>query len=422
MEAFRVYLFGVADDLTGANVTAAHLVRGGWRARVIARAGLPAPPGIEDALIVNTGSRALGREQAYRQVRDTIEGFGALGSRLLTKRVDSTARGNLGSEIDAALDASGRRLCWVVVADPVNGKRTVDGRLTIGGVPVDQAAAALDTLHPVRTAAVTELVRAQSRHRILPLPLRIVRSGAGPALSYIRKAGGGPLVVVCDCAASEDLAALADLAAEAGEPAVAVDPGAFTASLAARLSPLPRPPAFLVCGSIHANVRAQLDEITKDSAVRLLEVVPGHARTPAFRDVLDGWIEETLRRPSRPVVGVHSSFDHAPETGADDQIVEDLAAVADSILARLPRAPAGLVLTGGQTAAAVCARLGIGDIVVAESVVPYAVAGIVGGGRWSGLPVVTKGGLIGDRTALRRAVQYLRALGDAVPAALRGSA
>lgn len=413
-----MYLFGVADDLTGANVTAAHLVRGGWRARVIARPGLPAVPGIEDALIVNAGSRALGREQAYRQVRDTIDGFGALGGRLLTKRVDSTARGNLGTEIDAAMDASGRRLCWIVIADPVNGKRTVDGRLTIDGVPVDQTAAALDTLHPVRTAAVAELVRAQSRHPIVSLPLRIVRSGTGPALAYIEKAGGGPLVIVCDCATAADLTALADLAAGAGQPAVAADPGAFTAALAARLSPLPRPPAFLVCGSIHANVRAQLDEVTRDSAVRLLEVAPGHARAPAFRDALDGWIEETLRRPSRPVVGVYSSFDHAPDAGAGDQIVEDLAAVGDSILARLPRAPAGLVLTGGQTAAAVCARLGIGDIIVGESVLPYAVAGTVGSGRWSGLRIVTKGGLIGDRTALRRAVDYLRVLGDAVPATL----
>jgi uncharacterized protein YgbK (DUF1537 family) len=417
-----MHLLGVADDLTGANVTAAHLVRNGWRARVVSlQPGLDVVPGIEDALIVNAGSRALGPEAGYRRVRETIEAFVNLGSRLVAKRVDSTARGNLGTEIDAALDGSGRRLCWTVVADPANGKRTIDGCLTIDGVPVNETAAALDTLHPVRTASVAELIRTQSRHRIVSLPLRVIRSGAGPALSYIRQAGDGPLVLVCDCATSEDMAMLADLAAEAREPAIAADPGPFTASFAARLSPLPPLVALLVCGSIHANVLAQLTEIARDPTVRLLKVVPGHARTPTFRAAFDEWFEETLRQPSRQVVGVYSSFERAPELGAGDHIVEGLAAIADSILKRLPRAPAGLVLTGGQTAAAVCAMLGISDIIVTESVVPYMVAGRVGGGRWSGLPVITKGGLIGDRTALRRAVHYLGVSGDAVPAALRGS-
>ena len=33
---------------------------------------------------------------------------------------------------------------------------------------------------------------------------------------------------------------------------------------------------------------------------------------------------------------------------------------------------------------------------VEDEVVPLAVAGRVVGGRWSGLPVITKGGLVGD--------------------------
>lgn len=406
-----MYLLGVADDLTGANVTAAHLVQTGWRARVIARFDRPWTPGIEDALIVNAGSRTLGPERAYARIREAIERFGVPSGRVLVKRLDSTARGNLGSEIDAAMDASGRRVCWAVIADPANGKRTVDGRLTIDGVPVDRTAAAADPIHPVRTAAVADLIRSQSRHRVVPLPLRILRSGTAATLSYIRNAGNVPMILVCDCAEPGDITALADIAAETGEPAVAADPGAFTASLAGRLSPLPKPAAFLVCGSIHRIVRVQLDELTREPSVRLLEVAPGQSRIPAFRDALDRWLAEALRRPG-PVVGVYSRFDKAPDAGSGDPIVEDLAAVANSILEQMPRAPAGLILTGGQTAAAVCSNLGVGDIIVAGTVLPYAVVGVAGAGRWSGLPIVTKGGLIGDATALRRLVEYVRAPGE----------
>ena len=398
----------VADDLTGANVIAAHLVSEGWRARVVTMAGQAVGPGIEEALILNIHSRLLSGAHAYARVRETIERLGDLGGRLLVKRVDSTARGNLGSEIDAAIDASRRRLCWAVFADPINGKQTIDGRLLINGVPVDLIPMAHDRLNPLPSAAVAELIGAQSRHRLVPVPLSVVRAGRGEVRAYVRAIGEAPAILVCDCASVDDLAMLADVAVEMGEPVLAADPGPFTARVAARSSSASRPPVFLACGSIQANVLSQLDEIRRDPGVRLLELAPGARDTPGFRDSVRRWVDAVTTPPIPAVIGVYSSFDRVPQAADGDRVIEDLAAVVAFVLEQLPQAPAGLVLAGGQTAAAVCAAMGITEMTVVGSILPYTVASFVGGGRWSGLPVVTKGGLIGDHTALVRSVEYVR--------------
>jgi uncharacterized protein YgbK (DUF1537 family) len=55
----------------------------------------------------------------------------------------------------------------------------------------------------------------------------------------------------------------------------------------------------------------------------------------------------------------------------------------------------GLYTTGGDVTAAVLDELGARGLDVEDEVVPLAVAGEIVGGPWSGLPIVTKGGLVG---------------------------
>ena len=87
--------------------------------------------------------------------------------------------------------------------------------------------------------------------------------------------------------------------------------------------------------------------------------------------------------------------------------VEGLALLAAHLLDLLPHAPAGLVVTGGQTAVALCRALGISSIAVTGEALPYAATGVVRDGPWAGLPLVTKGGLIGDESALTRCVSHI---------------
>lgn len=56
----------------------------------------------------------------------------------------------------------------------------------------------------------------------------------------------------------------------------------------------------------------------------------------------------------------------------------------------------GVYTTGGDITAAVLHELNGQGLEVEDEVVPLAVAGEIVSGPWAGLPMVTKGGLVGD--------------------------
>ena len=102
----------LADDLTGANDTGVQFAKQGLASLVLI--SLPDPPLEldEDVLIVDTQSRALPPAEAYERVARAVALFKDRGPfQALYKKIDSTLRGNLGSEIDALMDVCGLPTC-----------------------------------------------------------------------------------------------------------------------------------------------------------------------------------------------------------------------------------------------------------------------------------------------------------------------
>src|SRR5579859_4897692 len=118
----------VADDLTGANDTAVQFSKQGFRAVVllgvdsISRQGLDA-----DVVVVDTASRDRSPESAADAVYTAAAALRASGVSLLYKKLDSTLRGNIAVEIQAALDAFDSPACLVAPAFPALQRVTLGG-------------------------------------------------------------------------------------------------------------------------------------------------------------------------------------------------------------------------------------------------------------------------------------------------------
>jgi uncharacterized protein YgbK (DUF1537 family) len=67
---------------------------------------------------------------------------------------------------------------------------------------------------------------------------------------------------------------------------------------------------------------------------------------------------------------------------------------------------AALVLSGGDTASLVCAAAGVRRIELCDEIVPGVPRGILRGGEFDGIPVVTKSGGFGDRDALIQVADF----------------
>lgn len=148
------YTIGIlADDLTSAADGAAPFVQRGLRA-LVGRRRLP----LQQATIlaVDSGSRSLLASQAAQRVAELAE---QLASRdVLYKTVDSTLRGHVRAEIEAAFTASGRKMLVFAPAFPGAGRTTVGGVQLVDGIPVAETGYGRDPVHPARHSRLVEHV------------------------------------------------------------------------------------------------------------------------------------------------------------------------------------------------------------------------------------------------------------------------
>ena len=137
----------IADDLTGANATGVLLVQQGFKAATFIN--LDKYKSMQnddyDILSINTDSRAIKKEEAYKRVKSIVELFKDEDVKLFAKRIDSTLRGNIGAEISAILDnVKDDTYAIVVPSFPASGRACVGGYLMVHQVPLEKTAVATD--------------------------------------------------------------------------------------------------------------------------------------------------------------------------------------------------------------------------------------------------------------------------------------
>ncbi|MUL43574.1 four-carbon acid sugar kinase family protein [Streptomonospora sp. PA3] len=423
----------VADDLTGANATGARFARAGMRVATVTPEQAPRAARDYDAVVINLDSRHVPAEQAGRLVADAVASAWPAG--LVVKRTDTTLRGNVGAELEAAWRTVRERVpeptpvrALFAPAFPASGRVTVDGVQLLDGVPLERGELALDPLNPMHTSVVADIVGAQTDLPLRHVPLR--RVAQGPLAADL--AAGDEPVVLCDALTEQHLADIAEAAAQVhrdtGTVWLAVDPGPAGALLAEALQLRGRAaaagPLLGVVGSATELTRRQLDAAARSGPVRFVDVdaarlAGGEAgyRAAIARQLADHLAAAAFPEPvvlrtaqsARDVVELPS----AAKLALPGLLAGLVAEVVDSAGAAVP---SGLYTSGGEVTSAVLDALHVRAFEVGGEVVPLAVHGRISGGVLDGIPVVTKGGLVGDDATL---VECLAKLRRAVQARLR---
>ncbi|HZD67996.1 MAG TPA: four-carbon acid sugar kinase family protein [Actinomycetes bacterium] len=407
----------IGDDMTGANATGALFARRGLRTVCVAEPANLARFAREfDVLVIDIASRHLPAEEAAQRARAAVAASGQV--QLVIKRVDTTLRGNVGAELDAALEqlrkqsAYARVRAIMVPAFPTAGRTTVGGIQLVDGIALTETDAARDPLDPVRSSRVASIVAAQTDRSIAEVPLDLVLAGRPELLCALRQ----PVdVVICDALTTGHLRTIAEVAAQVAEEDglewLSVDPGPFGAELA-ECKHLGRaaepPPILLVSGSLTRLTRDQLLEVERLQAARFIDVDPGQLDVG---DVVRRLQELLAAAPAAGVLGIRAAPGNADvQSGAEvaRHIPEALSEIVRLVLADRP--VGGLYVTGGDVTVRVMAALGAHGIELEEEVLPLAVAGRLQGGPHSGLPFTTKGGLIGGPLAAVACVEHTRRL------------
>ena len=129
----------VADDLTGATTTGVLLARSKARTAVFFNeeaAQEARETASLDAILISSNSRPLPKEEAYDKVKSATNALKAMGVKYFSKRIDTTLRGGVGVEIDAAaaggmaIDHDGDIQCAAEIVEDDGSSSCVGGTIT----------------------------------------------------------------------------------------------------------------------------------------------------------------------------------------------------------------------------------------------------------------------------------------------------
>ena len=389
----------LADDLTGAADTGLPFQARGLRVRVHLAGGSDArlddaANDTADVAVLSIETRSLPLAEAQRQTRHAAERIapfiGSVPASVVYKKIDSTLRGWVGPETRLLLEALPDYCAWIVPAYPEQGRTMTNGIYRVHGAPLHETVFAselpggglTDSFLPswlerqigapvgfvsarVVDAGVAAIVRAARHHRRAGRRVLVFDAADGAQIRRVVAAGQGsgkPLLWVGSAGLGRGVAEMVAGSSDgdAGSPAVP-RPGAAT--------------VVVVAGSRNPVTRAQVARLLRargdDDTVL---VTPGEA-----------------------------------DAGDDARVVADrLGARAADRIRQAPPGGAALVLTGGDTAAAVLRHLGASALDILGAVEEAMPISRIVGGAANGALAVTKAGGFGAETSLLAAVAALR--------------
>ncbi len=364
--------------------------------------------------VVDTDSRAVPPATAYERVSAATRLLRSAGYSRLYKKLDSTLRGNLGAELGAVLDAGGYGAVLVAPAFPNTGRTTVGGCHLLHSTPVSETHLARDPVFPVREAHIPHLLREQSRRGAGLVELATVRAGQEAILERVAqfRAASSKLIVL-DAETPSDLRAIAQAAVALGDEVCCAGSAGLAEALADEWLPVGAEPqlvvgfrggpVLLVSGSASEVTREQVRVCTARSNTTSVTLDPALGSEEAERCGVEAG--EALAAGRNAILSLREPEPGGVTSGTDPHRIVDMLGRAAVRAMRTAR-PGGLVLTGGETARAVCQHMGAHSIRLLTELEPGVPLGELEG--TGGLLVVTKAGAFGTRDTLSRALQTLR--------------
>ncbi|MBU3827557.1 MAG: hypothetical protein IAA31_08755 [Candidatus Anaerobiospirillum merdipullorum] len=278
----------IADDLTGANDSAAYLRQCGFSARVMIYPFEQSLDYSGEVLVLDSESRDLPVEEARAAVASACDYIQSIApTAIIYKKVDSTLRGHIGAELETLMDKLQLPRALFAPAFPQAGRTTVNGRQLLHGIPLELTELAHIPKSPVTTSDIAQIL-SQDTHIITT---QLALNSKFPSHQLVERSLVSKQVLIADVKVADDLIKLAQEAVKL-MPCVLVGSaglaGALTHSsllpLKAKqdiktpsLAPVKR--LLILSGSISAVSQEQCQLLIKETACKVFKLDPQGALT-----------------------------------------------------------------------------------------------------------------------------------------------
>ena len=290
-----VKLLVVADDFTGALDTGVQFAEKGIPTKILNQASIGKEQLKQiptDVLVIDAETRHLNGRNAYQRVYEIVKEGKTAGIPYIYKKTDSGLRGNVGFELEAALEASGEQYLTFVPAFPAMNRITVDGIQYVDGKPISESVFGKDPFEPVQSSRVKDLFRDV---RVKTHTYKISES---------RDSSEEKEIGIFDAVREEDICRIADELLENGKMGVMAGCAGFASVLTRRLklqrkgTEIPTVPSKLlvICGSIN-DISAVQIQYAQESGMKRFTMTPKQQLTEGYLQTTNGkqWLEELKR-------------------------------------------------------------------------------------------------------------------------------
>ena len=416
----------IADDLTGSNATCSLFKKIGLRAASILK--LQGDTNYDvDVISYSTASRGLDKEEAYKKVSEAIKILKNKDVLVYNKRIDSTLRGNIGTEINAMLDnLEDNRIAVVVPAYPDSGRIVVNKTMLVNGVLLENSDAGKDPKTPIKTSCVESLVQKDIKYSSTYFTLSDISQPIEEIAKKIQEAIKKSRVLIFDAVNNEDIIKISKVIIQSDINIITVDPGPFTLYYSKELQKKNHleKKILMVIGSVTTTTKKQIEYILQEEDIFLVKM-----------RVEDFFEEESCSKEIERVIsfikkGI-ASYDLflvttspiGDEKKADLQklaenlnttveeiskiIANTLTKTAVKILKEIQKFE-GIYSSGGDITIALLEKLKAIGVEIREEVIPLAAYGRIIGGDFPNLKLVSKGGMVGDEKTIKLCLHKIK--------------
>ncbi|WP_409068483.1 four-carbon acid sugar kinase family protein [Clostridium sp. FAM 1755] len=432
----------IADDLTGANATGVLIKKLGLKPVTLMNS--LKKDDLEnsyDTVLYSTDSRGIEKDDAYERVYQATEFFFNENVKVYGKRIDSTLRGNIGSEIDGMLDILPKdTIAAVVPAFPEANRQAVGGYLLVNGKALEDSDAAKDGKKPINSSRIEKLVKDQSKYEAASIYIEDIKKGCKNLQKKILKFyDEGKKLIIFDALDNNDLEVISKALINTKIKFISVDPGPFTAEVIKQHIVLDNKSkkdeeikkdrdinnkVLMAIGSITDTTRAQLERILKDRDILKIDInaraILGDINTKhkeidrvtnkviknkdsydVFCVVLDSLYEE-----------VRINLDE--EAKQQDTTKEFLSQIMNTAVAEISykimkeiKSVRGIFSSGGDISVSICRKFNSAGLELLDEVMPLAAYGKFIEGEFPDMRIVSKGGMVGKEDGIKLCVDYL---------------
>ncbi|ALF23680.1 four-carbon acid sugar kinase family protein [Fusobacterium nucleatum] len=416
----------IADDLTGSNATCSLFKKIGLRAASILK--LQGDTNYDvDVISYSTASRGLDKEEAYKKVSEAIKILKNKDVLVYNKRIDSTLRGNIGTEINAMLDnLEDNRIAVVVPAYPDSGRIVVNKTMLVNGVLLENSDAGKDPKTPIKTSCVESLVQKDIKYSSTYFTLSDISQPIEEIAKKIQEAIKKSRVLIFDAVNNEDIIKISKVIIQSDINIITVDPGPFTLYYSKELQKKNHleKKILMVIGSVTTTTKKQIEYILQEEDIFLVKM-----------RVEDFFEEESCSKEIERVIsfikkGIESydlflvtTSPIGDEKKADLQklaenlntTVEEISKIIANTLTKTTvkilkeiQKFEGIYSSGGDITIALLEKLKAIGVEIREEVIPLAAYGRIIGGDFPNLKLVSKGGMVGDEKTIKLCLHKIK--------------